>query len=115
MSALDEFRQEDYQEDILKDKINTMEDEEENTKPLLNNENTPKEMPQIDNGPSANLLPLNPNLISKSLSMIDRTGDGLSYAYTRLEIHDRRITNLDILENYPHLRYIVIYILSIMN
>lgn len=45
-------------------------------------------------------------LISEHLSLLARTGNGLSYAYTRLEIHNKPLSNLDLLEAFPHLRYI---------
>jgi Leucine-rich repeat (LRR) protein len=49
---------------------------------------------------------LNADLIAENISLLARTGNGLSYAFTRLELHGKPITDLDILESYPHLRYI---------
>ncbi|KAI9202928.1 uncharacterized protein BJ171DRAFT_600383 [Polychytrium aggregatum] len=49
---------------------------------------------------------LTAELVGQNLSLLARTGNGLNHAYTRLEIHNKDITNLDILENYPHLRYL---------
>ncbi|KAH6567735.1 hypothetical protein BASA62_005950 [Batrachochytrium salamandrivorans] len=66
--------------------------------------NTSKENTRISS--SHNSTPLTPELISKSVSLISRTGDGLSYAYSRLDIHNTGVTSLDTLETYPHLRYI---------
>ncbi|KAJ2996173.1 Leucine-rich repeat-containing protein 23, partial [Globomyces sp. JEL0801] len=55
---------------------------------------------------SADMLPLTPELIASSLSLVARTAQGLSHAFTRLEIHEKEITNLNALETYPHLRYV---------
>ena len=49
---------------------------------------------------------LTTDLIAENISLLARTGNGLSYAFTRLELHGKPITDLDILESYPHLRYI---------
>ncbi|KAI8612788.1 hypothetical protein BC830DRAFT_1135150 [Chytriomyces sp. MP71] len=44
--------------------------------------------------------------VGQHISLLARTGNGLSHAYTRLEIHGKPIENIDVLENYLHLRYI---------
>ncbi|TPX74959.1 hypothetical protein CcCBS67573_g03764 [Chytriomyces confervae] len=44
--------------------------------------------------------------VGQHLSLLARTGNGLSHAYTRLEIHGKPIENIDVLETYLHLRYI---------
>ncbi|KAJ3064296.1 Leucine-rich repeat-containing protein 23 [Podochytrium sp. JEL0797] len=49
---------------------------------------------------------LTSDMIGQNISLLARTGNGLSHAYTRLEIHSKNITNIEILENYLHLRYI---------
>ncbi|KAJ3112224.1 Leucine-rich repeat-containing protein 23 [Nowakowskiella sp. JEL0407] len=59
----------------------------------------PATLPPVDN-------PLTPDLVSENLSLLARTGNGLSFAYTRLEIHGKGLTSLDVLESFPHLRYI---------
>ncbi|KAJ3320321.1 Leucine-rich repeat-containing protein 23 [Boothiomyces sp. JEL0866] len=51
-------------------------------------------------------LPLTAELISQNLSLIARTAVGLSHAYTRLELHEKEITNLNAIAAFPHLRYI---------
>ncbi|KAJ3270404.1 Leucine-rich repeat-containing protein 23 [Terramyces sp. JEL0728] len=51
-------------------------------------------------------LPLTAELISQNLSLIARTAVGLSHAYTRLEVHEKEITNLNAIAGFPHLRYI---------
>ncbi|KAI9088305.1 hypothetical protein DFS34DRAFT_585957, partial [Phlyctochytrium arcticum] len=50
--------------------------------------------------------PLTSELIAPHITLLSRTGNGLSHAYTRLEIHDQAITDLDCLDHYPHLRTI---------
>ncbi|KAJ3027500.1 UNVERIFIED_CONTAM: Leucine-rich repeat-containing protein 23 [Siphonaria sp. JEL0065] len=49
---------------------------------------------------------LSAEMVGQHISLLARTGNGLSHAYTRLEIHSKNITNIDVLENYLHLRYI---------
>ncbi|EGF77690.1 hypothetical protein BATDEDRAFT_91521 [Batrachochytrium dendrobatidis JAM81] len=51
-------------------------------------------------------VPLTADLMAKSMSLITRTGNGLTYAYARVEIHEAGITSLDSIEAYPHLRYV---------
>ncbi|KAJ3302314.1 Leucine-rich repeat-containing protein 23 [Kappamyces sp. JEL0829] len=55
---------------------------------------------------AADAFPLTPELISQHISLIARTANGVSHAFTRLEIHDSEITNLASLQSFPHLRYI---------
>ena len=57
------------------------------------------------------ITPLTPEIISQSVSVISRTGNGLSHAYVKLEVHGQGITSLDGLNEYPHLRYVVRVIL----
>ncbi|ORY53130.1 L domain-like protein [Rhizoclosmatium globosum] len=49
---------------------------------------------------------LTSEMVGQHISLLARTGNGLSHAYTRLEIHSKNLTNIDVLENYLHLRYI---------
>ncbi|KAI9342893.1 hypothetical protein BDR26DRAFT_858945 [Obelidium mucronatum] len=49
---------------------------------------------------------LSSEMVGQHISLLARTGNGLSHAYTRLEIHSKNLTNIDVLENYLHLRYI---------
>ncbi|KAK6965302.1 leucine-rich repeat-containing protein 23-like isoform X2 [Biomphalaria glabrata] len=50
--------------------------------------------------------PLSQELIADSLSLLCKTGDGLSHAYAQLDIHERELTNIDILKSFIHLRYV---------
>jgi len=50
--------------------------------------------------------PLTEDIISESLSLLCKTGDGLAHAYVRLDIHERDITDIEILSSFIHLRYI---------
>lgn len=52
-------------------------------------------------------LPLTPDMVSSGLSQIARTLDGLSYAYVRLSIAGKGVTELgSTLTKFEHLRYI---------
>ncbi|KAJ3331699.1 hypothetical protein HDU76_002457 [Blyttiomyces sp. JEL0837] len=64
------------------------------------------EEPQDTIEDSSDVVQLTADVIAPHISLLARTGNGLSYAYTRLEIHGKNIRNIDILENYVHLRYI---------
>jgi Leucine-rich repeat (LRR) protein len=50
--------------------------------------------------------PLTADLVGGNISLLARTGNGLSFAYVKLELHGKNITDLDILESYPNLRYV---------
>ncbi|BFZ23963.1 hypothetical protein BsWGS_27001 [Bradybaena similaris] len=52
------------------------------------------------------LNPLTLEIIAEGISLLCKTGDGLSHAYVRLDIHDREITDIDMLQSYIHLRYV---------
>ncbi|XP_071109148.1 leucine-rich repeat-containing protein 23-like isoform X1 [Haliotis cracherodii] len=54
--------------------------------------------------PPAN--PLTEEIMAESLSLLCKTGDGLSHAYVRLDTHDREITDIGILKGFIHLRYV---------
>ncbi|XP_041377909.1 leucine-rich repeat-containing protein 23-like [Gigantopelta aegis] len=50
--------------------------------------------------------PLTEEMISECLSLLCKTGDGLAHAYVRLDIRDREITDINMLNSFIHLRYI---------
>lgn len=50
--------------------------------------------------------PLTEDIIAESLSLLCKTGDGLSHAYVRLDIHEREVTDISILKSFIHLRYV---------
>jgi len=52
-------------------------------------------------------IPLNEELLSKNLKLLARTANGVSFAFTRLEIHKENICDISILQKFKHLRYIV--------
>ena len=65
--------------------------------------------PQVGESSPDNALHINPltsEIVSSNISLLARTGNGLSFTYTRLEVHSKGITDLDILESYPNLRYV---------
>lgn len=54
-------------------------------------------------------LPDNPlvqEMIPECLSLLCKIGSGLSHAYVRLDIHDRDITDIELLKNFIHVRYV---------
>ena len=53
---------------------------------------------------------LTADIIASGISLLARTGNGVSHAYTRLDIKNADISDVQILENYNHLRYLVNYI-----
>ena len=62
--------------------------------------------PPEKSGP-AGAKPLTGDMVATHLSLLARTDNGLAHAYTRLELHKEGVTNVDALEYYPHLRYLV--------
>jgi len=50
--------------------------------------------------------PLSPEAACECVSLLCKTGDGLSHAYVKLDARDRRLTDINILNSYIHLRYI---------
>lgn len=70
------------------------------------------ETPPVDPGvaPTLDVLPgkaLDQDMIGPGLSLISRTGNGLSHAYTRLALTGKQVNDVDALRQYPHLRHIV--------
>lgn len=62
---------------------------------------------------TADQQPLTLAQVQSSISLLARTVQGTSHAYTRLEIHDAQITSLGgHLKGFPHLRYIVGYFIK---
>ncbi|KAJ3041150.1 Leucine-rich repeat-containing protein 23 [Rhizophlyctis rosea] len=83
-----------------------MSDEDDNMAPddVMSDDDRPPTPPE-KSGP-AGAKPLTVDLVATHLSLLARTGNGLAHAYTRLELHNEGITNVDALEYYPHLRYV---------
>lgn len=52
-------------------------------------------------------VPLTSDMISLNLSVLARTGNGLNHAYVKLELHEKGITGVDGIDQFPHLRYVV--------
>ncbi|KAJ3149371.1 Leucine-rich repeat-containing protein 23 [Geranomyces variabilis] len=50
--------------------------------------------------------PLSVGLITPAISLLSRTGNGLSHAYTKLTLTSAGITDIKLLNSYPHLRYV---------
>ncbi|KAK3702241.1 hypothetical protein QZH41_016769 [Actinostola sp. cb2023] len=52
--------------------------------------------------------PLTEEMLAESLSLLCKTGNGLAHAYVRLDIHDKELTDVSILNCFIHLRYVVV-------
>ncbi|KAK7476100.1 hypothetical protein BaRGS_00032654, partial [Batillaria attramentaria] len=50
--------------------------------------------------------PLTEDIVADSLSLLCKTGDGLAHAYVRLDIRERGVTDIAMLKQFIHLRYI---------
>eukprot|EP01116_Phalansterium_solitarium_P005623 TRINITY_DN1743_c0_g1_i2.p1 TRINITY_DN1743_c0_g1~~TRINITY_DN1743_c0_g1_i2.p1 ORF type:complete len:290 (-),score=54.57 TRINITY_DN1743_c0_g1_i2:819-1688(-) len=51
-------------------------------------------------------VPLTAADVAAGLSQLARTSEGISHAFVRLEIKSKDVTEIDVLENYPHLRFV---------
>lgn len=71
---------------------------------------TQQQQQQQHQGLATRPQPLTKDLMAKGLTVITKTGNGLGHAYINLTLRSNAITNIDILLNYPHLRYVVILI-----
>lgn len=83
------------------DEEETAEDQEDD---LLGEEEEIPENEDEEEKPPAN--PLTEDMVVESLSLLCKTGDGLSHAYVRLDIHERSVTDIAILNSFIHLRYV---------
>lgn len=50
--------------------------------------------------------PITEEIIGESLSLLCKTGNGLAHAYVKLDIHDRELSDINLLSSFIHLRYI---------
>ncbi|KAG9353185.1 hypothetical protein JZ751_017761 [Albula glossodonta] len=50
--------------------------------------------------------PLTQEIIQQGLSLLCRTGNGLSHAFVKLDLKDRRLTDLALLSSFVHLRFL---------
>ncbi|KAF4078161.1 hypothetical protein AMELA_G00196130 [Ameiurus melas] len=49
---------------------------------------------------------LTQDIIGQNLSLLCRTGDGLSHAFVRLDLHNRNLADIAILSSFVHLRFL---------
>ncbi|EDV23950.1 Leucine-rich repeat-containing protein 23 [Trichoplax sp. H2] len=49
---------------------------------------------------------LNDENIREGLSLLCKTGNGISHAYVRLDVHDKNLTDINKISNFIHLRYL---------
>lgn len=50
--------------------------------------------------------PLSEDVVKEGLSMLCKTGTGLAHAFVKLEVKDRDLTDITMLQSYIHLRYV---------
>ncbi|XP_056157704.1 leucine-rich repeat-containing protein 23 [Lampris incognitus] len=50
--------------------------------------------------------PLTPETIIQGLSLLCRTGNGLSHAFVKLDLREKGLTDIDAIGNYIHLRFL---------
>jgi len=81
-----------------------MEDTIEKSSSQINREENEEEEESEEKIPD---VTLDEELLSKNLKLLARTANGVSFAFTRLEIHEENICNIDILQKFKHLRYVV--------
>ncbi|CAH1802454.1 unnamed protein product [Owenia fusiformis] len=51
-------------------------------------------------------VPLTEEMMAECLSLLCKTGDGLAHAYVRVDLHERDLTDISLLNSYIHLRYV---------
>uniref|UniRef100_A0A7M4EAW3 Leucine rich repeat containing 23 n=1 Tax=Crocodylus porosus TaxID=8502 RepID=A0A7M4EAW3_CROPO len=50
--------------------------------------------------------PLTEEIMKEGLSLLCKTGNGLAHAYVKLEAKEKDLTDIGLLQNYIHLRYV---------
>ncbi|XP_051819284.1 leucine-rich repeat-containing protein 23 isoform X1 [Antechinus flavipes] len=50
--------------------------------------------------------PITEDIMKEGLSLLCKTGNGLSHAYVKLEAKDKELTDISLLSSYIHLRYV---------
>ncbi|KAL3862321.1 hypothetical protein ACJMK2_008298 [Sinanodonta woodiana] len=50
--------------------------------------------------------PLTDEIVAESLSLLCKTGDGIGHAFVRLDLHERGLTQINLLKSFVHLRYV---------
>ncbi|KAK7093650.1 hypothetical protein V1264_007356 [Littorina saxatilis] len=81
-------------------------DEEDEAEPPGDEEQDPEHVEGEEEEEKVPPNPLTEDIIAESLSLLCKTGDGLSHAYVRLDIHERGVTDISILKSFIHLRYV---------
>jgi len=75
-------------------------DEEGVDEPVLSDGEEPEQEEEVEENP------LTTEIVAESLSLLTKTGNGFGHAYIRLDIHGKEITDINILNQYIHLRYV---------
>lgn len=97
-----EVEEDDEKEDVggEKKKEDKQEEEENNDDDEKEDEGEQEKEPEI---PSK---PLTREVVADSLSTLGRTGNGLSFAYMRIDVKDQEFTDIDLLSTYTYLRFV---------
>ncbi|XP_073794429.1 leucine-rich repeat-containing protein 23 isoform X1 [Danio rerio] len=69
-------------------------------------ENEDLEEKEKSDGDQLESCPLTQDILARSLSLLCRTGNGLSHAYVRLDLKNKGLTDLALLSSFIHLRYL---------
>lgn len=69
-------------------------------------ENTEDNVDDVDDEEKSPDAPLTEEIMAGSLLLLCKTGNGLSHAYVRLDAAQKELTDISIIKNYIHLRYI---------
>ncbi|OCT69784.1 leucine-rich repeat-containing protein 23 isoform X2 [Xenopus laevis] len=51
-------------------------------------------------------VPISEEMLRDGLSLLCKTGNGLAHAYVKLEVKDRELTDISVLQSFIHLRYV---------
>lgn len=82
------------------------EDQEEDAEQLGEEEQDAEHVEEEEEEEKVPPNPLTDEMIAESLSLLCKTGDGLAHAYVRVDIHERGVTDIDIVKSFIHLRYV---------
>ncbi|GAB1606088.1 hypothetical protein Ahia01_000891200 [Argonauta hians] len=69
-------------------------------------EEAAEEEEKEDQAEKEKMEPLTEEIMSESISLLHRIGNGLKYGYVRADISNRELTNISIIKKYEHLRII---------
>jgi len=65
-----------------------------------------QEQEEVEEEERAPDLPLTEEMVAENLSLLSRIGDGLAHAYIKLDVREKELTDISILNRFIHLRFI---------